>query len=105
MPQDPKVRKQCQKCMRTFVVPIAQVVCQHQGFNIPPCGGRLEMHSSDREDAVTNLIAIVRSITARNALGELEAELLNTALEDLDCWSEGEQSPREMGWVDDKGRP
>lgn len=99
-----KVRKKCTVCDRTQVVALNETVCRFTSIaRKEDCPGQLELHAADREDAVSNLVAIVREIHARHRF--LETDLLEAALEDLSCWDSAAETPQQMGWVGQDGLP
>ncbi len=98
-----KIRKKCSTCDRTQVVPIDKTACELGSFRTPPCSGILERFSRDLDDAILNLLAVARQINDLHRFKE--SELLNECIEDLEAWTEKNQTPQEMGWVGSDGLP
>lgn len=98
-----KMRKKCTKCNRTFVVPVLEDTCPAHFIGKPPCQGELEVYAGDMEDSVQNIIAVIRQIHDLHRFKE--SELLEACLEDLDSWSQLNETPQQMGWVGQNGLP
>lgn len=106
-----KIRCKCQKCRKTQVRRISDVLngekCFLNHLGKPPCGGNLEYFTDDSQDAIGNMAAILGYLSASpilNANPRL-AELVDTVAEDISQWMEGEQTPQQMGWVGQNGLP
>ena len=50
-----------------------------------------------------DLLTLVKA--ARQVAEDFDLRYLMAAVEQFEPWLEPEESPRDMGWVDDKGRP
>jgi hypothetical protein len=102
-PLGPHIRKKCTKCGSTFAVLVGDTECRRTSFTKPPCDGQLEMFSDSLEDSISNLLAVAHEINRLHKFKE--SELLEGCIEDLELWAEGEQTPKQMGWVGQDGLP
>jgi len=105
-----RVTCKCDTCERTQATDVGELLagndkCKMSRLGKPPCGGTITIHSSDMDEAAANAISMLRYIYV-HSLGESKlGELTDAVVDDLDSWGEREQSPRDMGWVNDKGLP
>lgn len=106
-----KVRCVCEKCERKQMRAVEDLItgakCAMQSIKTPPCGGTLNYYSDTSEDAILNMGAVMGYLNAQQLFKSNPrlAELVDTVVDDVGHWMEGEPTPQQMGWVDSKGRP
>jgi hypothetical protein len=76
-------------------------------FGRPRCTGIQEYHSEDPTQAVSNALQLLGYLqwTTFSKDASPLAVLVDTVNEDVQCWTEGEQTPQQMGWVGSNGLP
>lgn len=99
-----KIRKKCDFCGRTQVVPFARGTCGLSRLGGKPCSGRLEYYSGDFDDSILNLLAMANEISdeSERHLNTVTPanKMLKHAIEDVETWvAESGNTPASMGWV------
>ena len=107
-----RITTKCPKCGRIGTIRISQLLageqcCIMSMFGRPRCTGVLEYHSLDPATAASNalqLLGYLQWTTFAKDRSPL-AVLVDTVNEDNQLWTEGEQTPQQMGWVGSNGLP
>lgn len=105
-----KIQCRCEKCGRTQVRRISDLLSEPKCRLGPlgkTCDGTISYHSDDLESATCNAVNLLNYInwTLAKTAPEPLRKLIDTTCDDVSTWGEGEQSPREMGWVGANGLP
>lgn len=108
----PKIRMKCRECGRKFLISVADIIagkarCPFQSLQHPLCGGEMDYCSEDYSDTITNTLALLQWMNNPRWHWDSQnfAQLLDTVAEDLELTLEPVQTPQQMGWVGQDGRP
>lgn len=108
----PKIRCKCTVCGSSQLVDIQAIISgdakcyRGVSLNRPKCcNGQLNYYSDSWEDTLLNVNAIMQHLRQTQFENERFGELVDSVADDLGCWAEGNQTPQEMGWVGQDGRP
>lgn len=97
----------CRQAVKVSELITGQRHCRITHFRQPKCNGELEFVTENREESIGNAIALLGYFNLVNIAGKdtPSAELLDTVVDDVGCWSERDATPQEMGWVGQNGLP
>lgn len=109
----PKIRCRCDKCGTKQLVKIQELVIGtpqcYRGNGLAsssdPCTGHLSYCSDDYEDTMLNTHALLVYLSSTRFDNNKVGEIVDIVSDDFGHAVESPETPQQMGWVGQDGRP